>query len=80
MGEVPRDAGLQEGGCCRMDPLLRAAVGYFDSGDGVHIVQKIVLEIARDGNAKPLRKVGSMGRGSCRMDPLLWEGGRTLTA
>ncbi len=30
-----------------------AAVGYFDSGDGVHIVQKIVLEIALDGYANP---------------------------
>jgi hypothetical protein len=29
------------------------AVGFFDSGDGVHIVQKIVLKIALDGDANP---------------------------
>jgi hypothetical protein len=27
-----------------------AAVGFFDSGNGVHIVRKIVLEIALDGD------------------------------
>ena len=32
MGEVPREAGSQEGGCCRMDPLLRGGGGV-DSSD-----------------------------------------------
>ncbi len=72
-------------------------MGFFDSGEGVHIVRKIVLEIALDGDAnplkkieragirsrklvaaRPLREVGSMVRGSCRMDPLLWGRGEDI--
>ncbi len=33
MGKVPREAGLQEEGCCRMDPLLRVRGVEVDSSD-----------------------------------------------
>ncbi len=76
---------------------VAAAVGLFDSGNDVHIVRKIVLEIALDGDAnpekknectgvrsrkmvaaRPLKEVVSMGRGSCRMNPLLWGRGEDI--
>ena len=45
-----------------------AGVAFIDSSDGIHIVQKIVLEDGTDANkplapARPLREVGSMGGG-----------------
>ena len=46
-----------------------AGVAFIDSSDGIHIVQKIVLEDGTDANkplapAQPLREVGSIGEGA----------------
>ena len=55
-----------------------AGVAFIDSSDGIHIVQKIVLEDGTDANkplapARPLREVGSMGG-------VLYEGSFALGA
>ena len=58
---------------------------FFDSGDGIHIVQKIVLKIAINGNKPrkkqtpdPLGKLVRWGGGSCRRDSLLWGQGEEV--
>ena len=58
--------------------VASAGVVFIDSSDGIHIVQKIVLEDGTDANkplapARPLREVGSMGG-------VLYEGSFALGA
>ncbi len=43
-------------------------MGFFDSDNGVHIVRKIVLEIALDGYANPLKKNERAGVRSRELD------------